>query len=279
MTETLIDTSADQLARKGWVQFPHDAEIAAWAKAALPVARSCMADPQHRAEWLRSGGTWFVGPSVLPNDGQGAVRGQGVPPLSGAAIRAVGDWLGFSGFDWDRGQVSACFPGYPRQDADESDAAFRFRRDRDAAHLDGLMLIDGRRRLCEYHGFILGLPLTDHAPEAAPFTIWEGSHEVIRRAFQARLADIPPERWGEEDVTEIYTKARREVFETCPRVLVHARPGEAYLVHRLAIHGVAPWPEDAASQEQGAPDSARIIAYFRPDPFPGASPEWWLSHP
>gem|GEM_PF-5301442 len=32
-------------------------------------------------------------------------------------------------------------PGYPRQNPDESDAAFRVRRDRDAAQVDGLKLI------------------------------------------------------------------------------------------------------------------------------------------
>lgn len=289
MIETLTEPLADQFFQKGWVQFPHDPEIAAWAKAALPAARACIADPEHRANWLRSGGTWFVGAGVLPNDARGALPEHEAPPLAGAPIRFIADVLGFSGFAWDRGQVSACFPGYPRPDKQESGAAFRFRRDRDAAHVDGLLrLADRRRHLSEYHGFILGLPLTEHAPDAAPFTVWEGSHEIIRRAFRKRLAGIPPEHWATEDVTDTYVAARREVFETCRRVAIHARSGSSYLAHRLTIHGVAPWPGEGADDPavptaptgpQADAAEARIIAYFRPDPFPGSSPEWWLEHP
>ena len=282
MIKTLTEPLADQFFGEGWVSFPQDPDIAAWARAVLPVAEGCIADPQHRADWLRSGGTWFVGAGVLPNDGRGALPRHEVPPLAGRPIRFITEVLGFTGFDWDRGQVSACFPGYPRRDQQESEAAFRFRRDRDAAHLDGLMRLDGRRRrLSEYHGFIFGLPLTDHAQEAAPFTIWEGSHEIIRRAFRERLANVPPERWAAEDVTDAYIAARREVFETCRRVAIHAKPGSAYLVHRLAIHGVAPWPaeDERAAVTKSEAAAARIIAYFRPDPFPDSSPEWWLEHP
>jgi hypothetical protein len=37
------------------------------------------------------------------------------------------------------------------------------------------------------------------------------------------------------------------------------RPGEATLLHRLTLHGVAPWEPSAT-----APPEGRIIAYFRP---------------
>ena len=76
-----------------------------------------------------------------------------------------------------------------------------------------------------------------------------------------------------EDVTDAYTAARRKVFGTCRRVTVAARPGESYLAHRLCLHGVAPWAENAGRE------GMRAIAYFRPDPFPGASAEWWLARP
>ena len=52
---------------------------------------------------------------------------------------------------------------------------------------------------------------------------------------------LPAEQWGEVDATEVYQATRRTIFETCERVTVTAKPGEAYLIHRLALHGVAPW--------------------------------------
>lgn len=262
--------AAVQFFRAGWVRLPHDPAVAEWVARARPVAGECLADPEHRARWLRCGGTWFAGVNVFPNDAVGAVPARGVPPLAGAPAAFVAEVLGLAGFAWDAGQVSVCFPGYPQPGAEESEAAFRFRRDRDAAHLDGLVRFDGRRRRPgERHGFILGLPLSDSPPEAAPLVVWEGSHEVMRRALRARLECLPPERWAQEDVTDAYVAARRAVFATCRRVPVHARPGEAYIVHRLALHGVAPW--------RAAEAAPRVVAYFRPDPFPDGSPEWWLA--
>lgn len=82
--------------------------------------------------------------------------------------------------------------------------------------------------------------MTETRADAAPFTVYEGSHELMRAALRDRLAGIPPERWAEEDITEAYAAARREAFAACPRMLVHARPGEAYIAHRLLLHGVAP---------------------------------------
>lgn len=258
--------------RSGWALFPHDPAVADWAARARPVAEACLAHPGHRRRWLRCGGTWFVGASVFPNDATGAVAEAGVPPLAGPPVRFIAEALGLASLELDRAQVSACFPGYPRRSSGESESAFRFRRDRDAAHVDGLRRFEGRRRrLGERHGFILGVPLTAAPADAAPLVVWEGSHEVIRRALRRRLADVPAERWADEDLTDVYAAARRECFETCRRVALPARPGEAYLIHRLALHGVAPWTAEAAGE--------RIVAYFRPDPFPGASPDWWLERP
>ncbi len=255
--------------QKGWAAFPPDAAMSAWAEAARPVAQACLDDPEQRAQWLRCGGTWFAGVNVFPNDARGAVPGHGVPPLAGAAVDFACD--GLPAFDWDPAQVSVCFPGYPQPWEGETDAAFRYRLNRDAAHVDGLRRSgpDRRRTPGEVHGFILGIPLTEAAPDAAPFVVWEGSHEIMRRAFRARLAGVKPSDWMEEDVTDAYWAARREAFETCPRVPLTAPPGGAYVVHRLALHGVAPWGEEGGV-------TPRMIAYFRPDPFPGESPEWWL---
>lgn len=258
---------------KGWVKFPIEPSIADWAHAARPVAQGLADDPDLQAQWLRCGETWFAGVNVFPNDADGSAPGHGVPPLSGLAVDFISDELGFTDFAWDAAQISVCYPGYPKPWDGESTAAFRFRRNRDAAHVDGLLRHgpERRRSLGEVHGFVLGLPLTAAAEGASPLVVWEGSHEIMRAAFRTRFAGLVPGDWSAEDITECYTAARRECFETCARVPVHAAPGEAYLVHRLALHGVSPWT---------APDTGqRMIAYFRPDPCPGQMPDWWLARP
>ncbi|MGF1445750.1 MAG: hypothetical protein ACFBRM_06060 [Pikeienuella sp.] len=264
--------TADAFFGRGWVVFDADPDIAAWVAAAGPLAEEIWTDPQAQSDWLRCGGTWFAGVNVFPNDAAGGVPARDVPPLKGAPLRFVAEGLGLSGFAWDTAQISVCFPGYPQPWEAETAAAHRFRVKRDAAHVDGLLRdADRRRSVGEAHGFILGLPLTQSPPDAAPFVVWEGSHEVMRAAFRERLAGIAPQDWAAEDVTETYQAARARVFETCRRIEIHTRPGEATLVHRLALHGVAPWR---------APDGPpRAIAYFRPDPFPGVAPGWWLSTP
>jgi hypothetical protein len=114
--------------------------------------------------------------------------------------------------------------------------------------------------LREPHAFILGLPLTTADAGAAPLVVWEGSQTIIRRAFTAALAPHPPESWGDIDLTDVYHAARRESFATCPRVALPARPGEALLLHRMILHGMAPWADGATAEPEG-----RIIAYFRPE--------------
>lgn len=221
----------------------------------------------------RCGGTWFPGVNILDNAPDGSLDGVS---LDGPALGFVRETLGFPDLVWDRAQISGCLPGYPRPGAEETEAAARYRRVRDAAHVDGLLRIGDsrRRRLGERHGFILGLPIAGCVPGASPLVVWEGSHETMRAAFANALAGAPPARWGEIDLTEAYQEARRRCFEACRRVEIQAQPGEAYLVHRLALHGVAPWAEDGPRSA-----AARIIAYLRPDPFPDADPRWWLERP
>lgn len=265
----------EHLQKRGWIRFAHDPKLAAWVAAAKPLADRISRNPVLQAEWLRCGGTWFAGVNALPNNASGGVPGQGVPPLSGKVFEFIRDTMGLSNFDWDRAQISICYPDYPRPSSEESEAAFRFRRDRDAAHVDGLRRTDpGRRRSpSETHAFILGIPMNAVPEGAAPMVVYEGSHEIMRAALQARLVDIPPEAWVEEDVTEAYVAARREVFETCKRRTLLAQPGEAYLVHRLALHGVAAWTAKDTDVTH------RMVGYFRPDPRPGDSPVWWLDDP
>ena len=261
---------AEHFMRLGWCRFERDSRLLDWIAAALPAARACREDPRH-AEWLRYRQTWFAGVNALPNDARGEVGGSG--PLAGDAVEFIARELGLSGFDWDRAQVSICYPGYPQPMEGESEALLRYRRERDAAHVDGLLREGPRRRrfLREFHGFILGIPMVECDAGASPFTVWEGSHEIMREVFRARFAGLPPEAWGEQDVTEVYQQARERVFRDCARVEIHARPGEAYLAHRLSLHGMAPWQEGAAAGIDG-----RMIVYFRPDTF---GPFEWLNDP
>lgn len=246
----MVKTALDQ---DGYVVFDHAPEVAAWAEAALTVGQEVL----QRGGDFRHGRTWFVGVDALPNAGDGSVAGV---PLDGPFMAhvTVPD-------QWHRAQLSVVFPGYPQQDPDEGCDAHRYRRNRDAAHVDGL-LPEGparRRHLREPHGFILGLPL--NACAASPLVVWPGSHRMMRAAFTAAFDGIAPDRWGDVDVTDIYQTTRREVFEACPRVAVQAQPGQAILLHRHLLHGVAPWAE-------GAPGQMRMIAYFRPQIAPAA----WL---
>ena len=256
--------------QRGWCRFAFDAELSGWVEAALPAARQTLRDPA-QAKWLRYGDTWFAGVNALPNDASGEVAGSG--PLRGAAVDFIGRELGLKRLVWDAAQVSVCFPGYPRPMAGESPARARFRREHDAAHVDGL-LPEGparRRHLREHHGFILGIPMVEFDAGASPFVVWEGSHEIMRAAFAGFLVDTDPRDWGKRDITEIYHHARRRAFAECSRVEVHARPGEAFIAHRLVLHGMAPWRDGAEAGADG-----RMICYFRPAVL---GPREWLFQP
>lgn len=246
---------------QGWHRIGPDPAIALWAEAALPVA--CAAIAATTETW-RCGGTWLVGLDALPSAPDGSIAGVPLP------------WqvLGLRPEPLHPAQLSTIRPGYPQPSEGETPAAFAFRRNRGAAHLDGLIAdATGRRRIAEPHGWILGLPLTDCSADAAPLTIWEGSHVILRGALLAALAPYPPESWGAVDITDAYTAARRQCFETCRRIDVAARPGEAILMHRLCLHGVSPWGE-TAGEAATAPPEGRIIAYFRPQL---ASVQDWLA--
>ena len=251
---------------RGFLRFPADAAALAWARHAHPFAVSAAHDPAGHAQWLRCGGTWFVGVDALPNDATGLVPGG--PPLAGAAMRFVTEELGFR-LPMHRAQVSVCYPGYPQPSPEESEAAYGFRLRRDAAHVDGL-LPEGpekRRYLKEPHAYVLGITLTRQSEDAAPLTVWEGSHRIMKAMFAETFAGQPPEAWANVDVTDAYQAARRTCFETCRRIELPSGPGEAVLLHRHLLHGVAPWAETAEGPEEG-----RMIAYFRPE-FPSI-PDW-----
>jgi hypothetical protein len=232
-----------------------------WARAAAPVAIDIVIGS---TEAWRCGGTWFVGLDALPNDGARGIAGTVLP----------WDELGLEPVALHSAQVSVVRAGYPQPSASESDAAFRFRLTRDSAHLDGLIAEgpDKRRRVLEPHRWIVGMALNEADAGASPLVVWEGSHLIMRDGLLAALRDVPEAEWGTVDLTDAYQAARKQVFEECKRVAMPGRVGEAVVLHRLLIHGVAPWAEGAQAAVPG-----RIVAYFRP--VMGSVAEWLLWSP
>lgn len=229
-----------------------------WAESAREAAHAALSDPLN-AHWLRCGGTWFVGVDALPNDADGRL-GEGDPP-GGAALDFVRGKLRGGDLPLHRAQLSVCVPGYPRPSDIESEAAFRFRVRRDAAHVDGLLLGDPQRRrfLREPHAWILGIGLETPGAGASPTVLWEGSHRAMGPALAAALEGHESAEWPHVDITAPYQHARREVFARCARIPMPLACGEAVLLHRHLLHGIAPWELASAGSE-----GRRAVAWFRP---------------
>lgn len=242
----------------GWRVIGPDPAILAWASAAHDCALTALAA---RNEDWRCNGTWLVGVDALPNDPTGAVPGADFP----------WDALPLTPEPLHRAQLSVIKPGYPQPSATETPAAFGYRLNRDAAHLDGLLLQpDGARLMQEPHHWILGLPLNPCDAAASPLVVWDGSHLILQAALAKALASCPPKDWGTIDLNPSYQAARRDIFATCTRRLLPVAPGQATLLHRHTLHGVAPWAVGAT-----APQIGRMIAYFRPQM---ATVQDWLMH-
>jgi hypothetical protein len=238
----------------GYYSFAWHPETFVWSQAARRLGIEVARDPDMTAHWLQCEGTWFVGVDALPSNRDGSVDGV---PLAGPAADRIGPRS-----DLHPAQLSITYPGYPRPRKGESEAAFRYRKNRDAAHMDGL-LAEGspkRRFLRERHDWILGLPLTETAQGASPLVVWEGSHHILQRAMFAALGDLPEEEWSTTDITDIYQAARKTAFDTCRRVPLFSRPGEAVLLNPFLLHGVAPWQPQSVASEHG-----RMVAYLRPE--------------
>ncbi len=239
---------------RGYLRFEWHPETFRWAKAARELARPVARDPEMRATWLQCEGTWFVGVDALPSDRLGAVSRV---PLSTLIRNRIGQRD-----DLHPAQLSITYPGYPRPRKGESEAAFRYRLHRDAAHMDGLIAEGSpkRRFLRERHDWILGLPLTETSAGASPLVVWPGSHHILRQAMLDRLGDLPEDRWADTDITDIYQAARKRIFEECVRTPLFTRPGEAVLLNPFLLHGVAPWQPGATASQDG-----RMVAYLRPE--------------
>ena len=236
---------------RGWRRVAYDPRLAQWAKRARQISIGVAQDPQMRANWLVCESTWFVGVDALPNAANGNLPGAEFP----ARLRSLCPG------PYHKAQVSITYPGYPKPREGESDAAFQFRKNRDAAHVDGVLGIGSpkRRFVREPHAYILGMPLNDFDAGASPMVVWEGSHQIMQDAFQDAFECLTDAQIRETDITDLYKEVRKHVFNTCNRVEVHANVGEAYVLHPMCLHGVAPWATKAIAQPEG-----RMIAYFRP---------------
>ena len=163
---------------------------------------------------------------------------------------------------YHKAQVSITYPGYPKPREGESHAAFQFRKNRDAAHVDGILGIGTpkRRFVREPHAYILGRPLNECDAGARPRVVWDGSHQIMHAAFQDAFAGLTDAQLRETDITDLYKEVRKHVFDTCQRVEVHANVGVGYVLLSMCLHGVDRWACTAK-----APPEGRMIAYFRPE--------------
>ncbi|MEL7166780.1 MAG: hypothetical protein AAGL96_15020 [Pseudomonadota bacterium] len=215
-----------------------------WVQAACNVTRGIVSDTVIRKRNLRHGQTWFVGVDVLPNAPDGSIAGVALPM----------EWRALApDMPLHAGQVSIIYPGYPGRDLHERVGNHRYRRLRGAAHVDGL-LPEGpaRRRFArEYHAYVLGIPLGN--VRQAPTLVWPGSHRIIQRALRDAIGPAPI---GNVDITDAYQSARQTVFDRSEPVPLHVDEGGAFLLHRFALHGTAPW--------DGPAGPARAVAFFRP---------------
>lgn len=244
------------LAKEGWAAFPANDASRAWAAAAYRVGLNITRDPAARTAHLRHGATWFVGVDALPNDAAGALEGV---PLSGP-------WEGALPCDLPlhRGQLSVIYPGYPQRDPGQSAANHRYRRDRRAAHVDGLLPIGTppRRFPREFHAYVLGIHL--NACDAAPTVVWPGSHHIIGAGLRDAIGTRDP---ACVDVTEAYHAARRQVFAQCQMRALTGPPGAGFLLHRFTLHGTDIWVGEHSPE-------GRMIAFFRPE---FSDPLQWIS--
>ena len=110
-------------------------------------------------------------------------------------------------------------------------AAFKYRLKKAAAHVDGLHPIGKEkiRKLKEQHAFILGIPVTLSSKKASPLVVWEGSQKIVKHYFKKSLSNVDPNDWGNIDLTTLYHQARREIFQSCTKVEIHATTGESYI--------------------------------------------------
>lgn len=277
-----------QFCQSGFYQFAYDEKLAAWVEETKNTAITTLQNPKN-TRWWRCGGTWFAGVSVLGNDHQGCTpskNGKTSQPLQGKAIEFTRKNITKNipltqknnQIAWDIGQVSVCTQNYPQIDKDNDTlATHQYRKKRFAAHIDGLLKRgrEKKRYLCEQHAFILGIAMNDTSEKAAPFVVYEESHKYIGEFLRSNLKHHPPHKWQEIELTKAYHDIRNKIFATCHPRPLWVRPGEAFLVHRFALHGTKAWHKDATAEPINK-IPARMLTFFRPQT---TNPTAWLNAP
>ena len=242
----------------GWRFFPEDKHMFEWANHAKRWVKKKLSKGQYTDSQLRCAGTWFVGVNFLENNSIGEL---GDVDFYSRPIMEVMTEFGNYVSGWDQGQVSICYPGYPKKMSDESEAAFKYRKQMFGAHVDGILPMGKNRRryFKEAHAFVLGIPLSSFNKDAAPLVVWEKSHLIVRSMIWKKLKDFEVRTWSDIDITETYHEARRLVFRVCKPKIIWAPVGSGFIVHRHTLHGIKPWASGGVSEDCG-----RMIAYFRP---------------
>ena len=253
---------------RGWVALPFSDDLFSWVngvKASVNQKLQLMCEEEKD---VRCGGTWFPGVNFLDNDPHGNIDGSIFPSDLTDLKKKLEP--AFSGF-YDRAQISICYPGYPKKMDDETVSAFNYRKNRFAAHLDGLLPIGQHRRrfLMEHHAFIYGIPINLTGEGSSPCVVWEGSHKVVQNEFKSFLTFRKIHSLQDQDVTEFYSSIRKKIFASCRMKKIWLPVGQSYLIHRLTLHGILPWVRDAKNTNVN-----RTVAYFRPHLIGGH--ETWL---
>ena len=249
----------------------NDIENYRWIEATKENIRYKFWQKEYEDSEFRSGSTWFAGINFLDNEARGDVNGVSFSPrLWSQIIGNFGVGINY----WDTAQVSICWEGYPKKDPAETEKAFKYRLEKYASHVDGLIPIgSARRRFAkEFHAFILGIPIINSGVNSAPLMVWEGSHKIFRTMFRKVYSGLSESEISDLDVTDIYQKYRRKAFSTCPVRKVFSNNNQPYILDRHLLHGVGPWNAGICDPLLLHRDNlfrldpmfGRIVVYFRP---------------
>ena len=235
--------------------------VSHWAAAARPAAAAAARDPA-KAHWLRCGGTWFVGVDALPNDAQGRVGERPAARRCRHGLHPRRTWHFPCRCTARRSRSATPAIRSPRRE--ESEAAFSFRLKRDAAHVDGL-LAEGPEQAPHPEGAARLYPRPDadrairrrstayRVGGLASASMRDMFEKAARRPCAGDLARHRPHR-------RLSGGAPRRSSPPAGGSRLPSAPGEAVLLHRHLLHGVAPWGEVPTASADG-----RMIAYFRPE--------------
>ena len=267
----ILNDSWTYFQQKGWRFLDDDGEFRPWINAAKRNIVSKFKNKQYDMGQLRSGSTWFVGINFLDNGPKGDIKGV---PFSSKIQSDIRRQFGSLIECWDQGQVSICWPGYPRRDLTETLNSFKYRVKKYASHVDGLIPTGNKRRRFarEFHAFILGIPIINSTSHSAPIIVWEGSHLIFRDLFKTLYSGLSEFEVNNLDITEIYQECRRKVFSTCSASIVCCDKNRPYILDRHRLHGVLPWVDATRNlsvtsdtpRSEIDPLAGRAVIYFRP---------------